>query len=264
MPSTAATRSARAKRRWRLPESPGPFIGAWALVTVGPRETFAAVGVVHALAVLPLIAIPNVAVVKSAPGVLATARLGFALAALDGWFDAGFIFVWQMALFRVLGENFPAYGGAMALAGLVGAVFSLMLGRNVDLGHGGRTVAIAYSVAAAIVLVRAGSLNSAWLAVGANALGAVALPLILPVMGTPIYNRAKASPCPFRFSLAMEAGWDIGCTAACLIAAWLTATGVPLSASVLLALPALAVAALLLRGYYRGIGLPVPAQTMSR
>jgi hypothetical protein len=40
----------------------------------------------------------------------------------DGWIAAGFFFVWQMALFLALGESFTAYGGAMALAALVGAV----------------------------------------------------------------------------------------------------------------------------------------------
>jgi hypothetical protein len=33
--------------------------------------------------------------------------------------------VWQMALFLALGESFTAYGGAMALAALVGAVSGL-------------------------------------------------------------------------------------------------------------------------------------------
>jgi MFS transporter, DHA1 family, inner membrane transport protein len=226
------------------------LVGAWALVTLGPRPMFAAVGLVQALAAVPLIGAPNVAIAKAAPGAFRAARLGVILAATDGWFDACFLFVWQIALFVSLGESFAAYGGAMALAGLVGAACGLLLGRHIDAGHGRRAVAIAYAVASVVVLLRAASFGSPWLAVAANALGAVVLSLVLPAAATATYNLAKASPCPMRFHIATEAGWDIGCSAACLAAAALSASGVPLSFAILLALPALAVAALLLRRHY--------------
>ena len=64
----------------------------------------------------------------------------------------------------------------------------------------------------------------------ANALGALLLPLLIPALGTAVYNLAKASPCPFRFHMATEGGWDVGCFAACLLAAALLAAGAPLSA----------------------------------
>ena len=140
------------------------------------------------------------------------------LIAADGWFDACFILVWQIALFVSLGESIAAYGGAMALAGLAGAVAGLLLGRRIDAGHGRQAVAIAYGVAAVIVLLRAASLGSPWLAVGANALGGFFWPLLGPALGAAVYNLAKASPCPFRFHMATEGGWDIGCFAACLLA----------------------------------------------
>lgn len=226
-----------------------PLLGAWALVTLGPRPMFAAVGLIQALAAVPLIGLPNVAVKKAAPGAFRAARLGAVLSAADGWFDATFIFVWQIALFVSLGESLAAYGGAMALAGLAGAVFGLFLGRHVDAGYGARAVVIVYAVMAAIVLMRAASLGSPWLAVAGNALGALLGALLLPA-STAIYNLAKASPCPLRFLLATEGGWDVGCFSGCLIAAALSASGVSLSIAILLALPALAVAALLLRRYY--------------
>ncbi len=227
-----------------------PLFGAWALVTLGPRPMFAAVGLVQALAVVPLIGAPNVAVRASAPGAFRAARLGVILAAADGWLDAWFILVWQIALFISLSESVSAYGGAMALAAIVGAGCGLILGRHVDQGHGRRTVVIAYTVATAIVLMRALSFDSAWLAVAANALGALVGPLILPAQATASYNLAKASPCPMRFIIATEAGWDIGCLSACLLAAALAAAGVSLSITILLALPALAVLAHLLRRYF--------------
>ena len=227
-----------------------PLLGTWALVTLGPRPMFAAVGLIQALAVVPLIGAPKVAVTASAPGAFRAARLGVILYAADGWLDAWFILVWQIALFVSLGESISAYGGAMALAAIVGAGCGLILGRHVDQGHGRRTVVIAYTVATAIVLMRALSFDSAWLAVTSNALGALVLPLILPAQATASYNLAKASPCPMRFIIACEGGWDVGCASACLLAAALAAAGVSLSITILFALPALAVLAHLLRRYF--------------
>ena len=228
----------------------GPLLGAWALVTLGPRPMFAAVGVVQALAALPLLGAPDVAVKASVPGGFRAARLGAILAATDGWFDAWYILVWQIALFVSLSESLSAYGGAMALAALVGAGFGLFLGRHIDSGGGRRAVAIAYSVTAAILIVRAASLESAWVAVAANALGALAMPLLLPPLGTAVYNLAKASPCPIRFLIATEAGWDIGCFCACLLAAALAASDMPMSIGLLFGLPALAFASHLLRRHF--------------
>ncbi len=240
-----------------------PLLGAWALVTLGPRPMFAAVGLVQAMAALPLLGAPNVAVKASAPGALRAARLGAILYATDAWFDAWFVFVWQVALFLSLGESIAAYGGAMALAALVGAGGGLLLGRHVDLGHARRAVTIAYGAAAAVVAVRAASFGLPWLAVAANALGAFVLPLLLPVLGSATYTIAKASPCPLRFQIAAEAGWDLGCIAGCLTAAGLAATGVPLAPATLLALPALALAAALLRRHFASAAAP-PAQTCPR
>jgi hypothetical protein len=74
------------------------------------------------------------------------------------------------------------------------------------------------------------------------------------------YNLAKASPCPARFHVVTEGGWDVGCFCACLAAAVLSAWGVSLSLAILLALPPLAVASMLLRRYYaRAAEAPVVA-----
>lgn len=226
-----------------------PLLGAWALVALGPHPMFAAFGVIQALAVLPLLGAPDVAVRQSAPGSLRAARIGALLYATDGWFDA-FIFVWLIALFVTLGQDFSSYGGAMALAALVGAASGLVLGRHIDAGHGRRSVGIAYGVAAILVILRIVSLGSPWLAVVANAIGAPVMSLMLPTLGAATYNLAKASPCPLRFGIAAEAGWDLGCISACLITAALVAAGVPLSFSMIGALPALAVAATVLRRHY--------------
>lgn len=235
-----------------------PALGALALVTVGPRWTFAAVGLVQAAAAIPLLGVPNVMVRPAAQGVFRRARFAVALNALDGWFDACFIFVWQIALFVALDESISAYGGAMAAAGVAGAVGGLFLGRHVDAGRGGRVALFAFAAAAIVVVLRAASLDSPWLAAGANALGALVMPLIIPPLASAAYNLAKASPCPLRFQIATEAGWDVGCGAACLGTAGLTAAGVPLSVPILLALPGIVATVALLWRHYS------PAATAAR
>jgi len=237
-----------------------PLLGAWALVSFGPRAMFAAVAVIQASAALPLFGAPNVAVRASAPGAFRAARLGMILSAADGWFDACFIFVWQIVLFVSLGESFAAYGGAMALAGLVGAAFGLLLGRHIDAGMGRRAVVVSYVLLATVVVVRAASLGSPWLAVGANALGALLGSLLLPAT-TAVANLAKASPCAMRFHIVSEAGWDVGCLCACLAGAAISVSGLPLSLAILLALPPLGLAAALLHRHYSGLALPSAAVT---
>src|SRR4029077_2076552 len=66
-------------------------------------------------------ATPNVGVARAQPGLLAAAFPGVLMFAADGFMAAGFYFVWQIALFVALGESYTAYGGAVALAALVGA-----------------------------------------------------------------------------------------------------------------------------------------------
>ena len=227
-----------------------PWAGGWALTALGPGATFALVAGIQVLAIVPLIGAPNPAVVEHAPGGWRAARGAVLMQASDGWFASGFYYLWQIALFVTLGEHFGAYGAAMALAGLVGAGASLTVGRFVDLGHGRWALFAAYGACALVVMLKAASLGSPALAVTANALSAVAAMLLEPVMMTPIYNLAKASPCPLRFHMATEGGWDIGCASGCLAAAGLIALGVPMSGAILLALAGAAMGfRVLLRSY---------------
>jgi hypothetical protein len=226
-----------------------PLLGTWAIVAGGPNVAFLCVALVQLSAALPLLRLPNVAVVTEARGVLRSARLGAALFALDGWFQ-GFGVVWQAALFLTLSRDYAAYGAATALAGLAGAAYGLFVGHSVDAGRGRRAVAVAFGVAGAIVILRAASLPFAWLAVLANAAGAIVNPLYAPVLNTPTYNLAKSAPCSLRFNIALEGGWDVGFAAAALVAAGAIVAGASVQAVLLFALPGLAVTAWLLRGYY--------------
>ena len=231
-----------------------PALGAAALITAGPLWTFSGVALVQLLAVTPLIGARPVMVARTAPGAFKAARLAAALMAADGWFDASYIVSWQIGLFVTLRESLAGYGGAMALAGAVGAICALGFGRHIDLGGGRRAVIATYSLATAITLARAASLGWPWLAVAANALGALLIPLLSPTLGAAGYNLAKASVCPFRFLITTEGGWDLGCLAACLIAAGITAAGGPLTIPILLALPAIVAAASILWKLYGTTG----------
>jgi len=230
-----------------------PLLGAWALVAAGPWITFIGVAVIQALAAVPLIGVRNVSVVAEAPGVLRAARRGALLFGLDGWYGANNLFFWQSLLFLTLGSDYAAFGGAMALAGLVGAAYGLFHGRRIDAGHGRSAVVIAFSAAAAIIVFRAVSLPYPWLAVLANGATALVGPLYQPAQGTALYNIGKAAPCPFRFNVALEGAWDSGCVLFCLVAAGLISLGVSPRFVMLLALPGLATAAGLLWRYYQRI-----------
>ena len=138
----------------------------------------------------------------------------------------------------------------MALAALVGAVSGMALGRHIDLGHGRRAVLIAYGVAAGVMVLRALSVGSPWLAVGANAFGPLVLALQSAAMMTVLYNLAKVAPCPLRFQIAAEGGWDVGCFAGAMTAAGLAAAGQSLAIPLLLGLLGPAVGARLLWRHY--------------
>jgi MFS transporter, DHA1 family, inner membrane transport protein len=230
-----------------------PLLGGWALTNVGPRWAFASVGLIQAMSALPLLDLRNVAIPASAPTAFRAARKGMVLQGINGWFAGCAVFVWQIALYESLGENLAAYGGAMALAGFAAAACALTLGAHVDGGHGRRAAAVAYAVAMLVVLLRAFSLGSPWLAVAANTLGALVIPLLAPALGSALYNLAKASPCALRFHIATESAWDVGCFAASLTAAALAANGASLSSAILLALPAIALGTAALWRYYGSV-----------
>ncbi|MGH7023038.1 MAG: hypothetical protein ACREEB_05525 [Caulobacteraceae bacterium] len=227
-----------------------PLLGALALMTLGPGLTFAAVGLVQALSAIPLFGAPRVPVSPAAPGAYRAGRTVALFNATDGWFDASLISAWQMALYITLKDSIPAYGGAMALAGLAGAACGLFIGPRIDAGRGRSAVLAAYALGAGILITRAASLGAPWLAVGANALGALLIPILSPTVGGAVYNHVAASPCALRFQVVSEAGWDVGYIGACLIAAAMTALGGGLSATILLGLPAVGAGAVVLWRLY--------------
>jgi DHA1 family inner membrane transport protein len=227
-----------------------PLATGWMLVGFGPRVAFGATSIITALAALPILWAPDVKVARQVPGAFKAALPGVLLFAADGWVAAGFVFVWQIALFVSLDQSVLAYGGALAFAALVGAIGGMTLGRHIDAGYGNRAVWYAFGMFAAIIVLRAMATSDATLAVLANALGALGACLYIPTLLTAVYTLAKRSPCTLRFHVAAEGGWDIGGTLGLLAAALATAVGMPLSASIFMSLAGVVAIVVLLRRYY--------------
>ncbi|HTQ12730.1 MAG TPA: MFS transporter [Rhizomicrobium sp.] len=213
-----------------------PVIAGWLLVSYGPRVAFTVTALIVATSAVPLNWTPEVPVPRNAPGAWKAAMSGLLLFLADGWIAAGFYFAWQIALFLSLGENFLAYGGALAIAAVVGAVSGMVLGRLIDSGHGRRVAAFSYAVFGLILVLRAVALKSAMLAVAANALGSFGACLYIPTMMTAVYNLAKRSPCTMRFHVVTEAGWDLGAASGLSLSALLVWLGEPLWSCILLSL----------------------------
>ena len=228
----------------------GPLAAGWGLTHLGAQITFGATAAVLAAAALPILKTPNVLIAATAGGAFHASLKGVLLFAADGWIGAGIFYVWQIALFVTLGENYTAFGGAMALSALVGAILGLLLGRSIDQGHGRRAVWLAVSALVVVIAFRAGSYGNPVLAVAANAAGALVTSLYIPTLMTAVYNQAKGSPCALRFHIATEGGWDAGCAGGCLTAAALIWAGAPLSFGILPALLGAGAMAVMLGRYY--------------
>ena len=197
----------------------GPLATGWTLTTLGPRTAFDATAIVLLLAALPILGTRNVPVADAAPGAFRAAVPGMLMFLADGWIVAGFYFAWQIALFLALGESFTAYGGAMALAALVGAVGGLLLGRYIDTGRGWRATWLAAASLVIVICLRAVGCTAPVLAVAANAAGALVPAFYVPTLMTAVYNQAKGSPCALRFHIAAEGGWDAGAASGCMMVA---------------------------------------------
>jgi DHA1 family inner membrane transport protein len=229
-----------------------PLAAGWLLVAFGPRVAFGATAVAVTLAALPILWTPDVAVARHVTGGFRAALPGALLFAADGWIAAGYVVVWQIALFVSLGESLLAYGGALAIAALVGAIGGLLLGRHIDGGHGGRAVWYACGTVATILVLRALATGNPVVAVAANALGSLGGCLYIPTVMTAVYTQAKRSPCTLRFQVMAEGGWDVGGASGLLSAALLAALGVPLWVGILSSLAGVVAIAVMLRRYYMG------------
>jgi MFS transporter, DHA1 family, inner membrane transport protein len=227
-----------------------PLLTGWMLVTFGPRVAFGTTSVIVALAALPILRAPEVKVAAHVPGVFRAALPGILLFAADGWIAAGYVFVWQIALFVSLDKSLLGYGGALAVAALVGVIGGLALGRHIDAGHGKQAVWYAFGIFVLIVGFRVVATGNARIAVLANALGALGACLYVPTLMTAVYTLAKRSACTLRFHVATEGGWDVGGAVGLLVTALASELDMPLRDGILLSLVGVAAITVMLRRYY--------------
>ena len=247
----------------------GPAAGGFALAYGGPWLAFGAAAAVELAAIAPLVGCADRPVERDTPSGAYRAALRGALPfAADGWIVSGAGWAWSLIVFRSLGARFDAFGGVLAAAALAGALGGLAFGRAIDAGAAPRAAWINAFVLAAALAAKAlcGEQPIAVLvvAIGAGLLGG----LYYPSLMTAIYNEAKASPCPLRYHLALEAAWDVGGGLACLTAAAALALGGSLQFVILLALPLVALQAAGLRASYaaprEAAGVAAPTAAGSR
>lgn len=228
-----------------------PLAAGYLLETAGPRIAFGLTALVVALSALPLAWTPDFNVARKAPADAVKAALPAALISLgDGITAGGYHFAWQIVLFVALGADLMAFGGALALAALVGAAAGIALGSSIDAGHGRRALRIGVGALALVAVFRAAASGDPSLAIIANALGALAGCLYVPAVMTAVYTIGRRAPCTFRFYVVMEGGWDIGGAVGLGIAALLVACGLPLWTAVLVTLPGAALVYIRVRRFY--------------
>ena len=240
----------------------GTFMGIIAPVTTGllltwfaPIIAFSVVGLAMASSAIPLLFLPNLRIAADAVMPRETRRLARLVMFTDGLRAGSFYFTWLIALFITLGSSFAAYGGALSLAGLAGAAAGLFVGRSIDLGKGRRAAQIGFAVVAIAVLARAFGYPYPWSAVLANAMAAVAMPVYGTAFGARVYALAQMSPCPLRFHIIAEGGWDLGTAAACFTSAGLLYLGFSFFGPLMLALAACGLGYWVVTGTFdKGVG----------
>jgi DHA1 family inner membrane transport protein len=245
----------------------GTFIGIVAPVTTGllltlfaPVVAFGVVGLAMVCSAIPLLFLPNLKIADDADMPQQTRRTARLVMFTDGLRSGAFHFTWLIAMFITLGANFAAYGGALSLAGLAGAVMGLFIGKSIDLGNGRRAAQIGFAVLAVAVIARAVGYPYVWSAVAANAAAAIAWPIYATAFNSRVYALAQQSPCPLRFHIVAEGGWDLGTATACFASAGLIYLGFSFFWPLMLALLACALGYFVVtRTFDREIGLAAEA-----
>lgn len=232
-----------------------PLAGGLLVDRAGPLVGFGTIALVQLAAALPLLGAPN-------PGVAAEARLDAPLTTrarrlylCEGFHAGCAVVIWNLALFVTLGQHFDAFGGAIAVAGIAAAAGSLLIGHLIDGGRPLHSLALAYGAAIVALLAKTLAFDAPLAAIGATALGALVAPMTATAMLAPLYDMARTSACTLRFNMATEGGWDLGCSAACLLAAGLLEAGAGFRVPILAGAAAVALIWRMLVVWYRGRGV---------
>jgi len=200
----------------------GPMAGGLAMAHLGAAAVFGASAAMCLAGIGPILLMRGVSV-GAIPTMRQALGLGDRLSAIvfasDGWLTSGYLTAWGLVLFSTLDADYESFGWAAAAAALVSAGLSLACGKALDRGGRQRYLRLASAATVGSLLFRALSSGSPTLSVIANVSGAVMAALYTPVVMSVVYARAKSSGRPYGFHLAMEAAWDAGFVAGCLVAA---------------------------------------------
>jgi MFS transporter, DHA1 family, inner membrane transport protein len=202
-----------------------PAVTGLLLTAFSPLVAFGTVGLAMTLSAVPVLAGPDPCIADQADMPTQTRRAARAILFADGLRSGSFHFTWLIALFLTLGSSYAAFGGAMALTGLAGALAALFLGRAIDLGRGLGAVRIGFVALTAAAAARVFGYPVPVLAVAANVAAALAWPLYATAFNARVYTLARQSPCPLRFHIEAEGGWDMGTCLSCLAASALLQAG---------------------------------------
>jgi MFS family permease len=145
-----------------------PAVTGLLLTVFDPAVAFGVVALAMALSAVPVLLGPELAVADRAEMPPETRRAARLILFADGLRSGSFHFTWLIALFLTLGSSFAAFGGAMALTGLAGAIGALFLGRAIDLGRGLGAARIGFAVLTVAAVARMFGWPVAGLAVAAS------------------------------------------------------------------------------------------------
>ncbi len=204
-----------------------PLMSGFLLTNFHPLVAFSVVATAMLASAVPFMFTPNAQIAPHAVVPREARNQARSIMFTDGLRAALFHYTFTLVLFKTLGENYAALGGAMALSGLLGGVFGLFIGRSIDLGHGKRARQIAYGSMAVAGLARAIGYPLPTTAIASNALAVIAWPMYGTVMNGRLYDLAKQSPCTLRYHVVAEGGWDLGTAVGCVLAATLFWFGLP-------------------------------------
>jgi MFS family permease len=229
-----------------------PAAGGILLTNFGPWIAFGTAFAIQIVAVYPLLHVEELKVTQPSPrGALTAAKVGILLFFMDGWIQSGSTTAWTIIMFKALAERFDNFGGVLAVAALGGALGGVILGRYIDMGHARRTVLFNAVILALGLIIKSFSAGNPVAVIGISIGTALFSGLYFPYWMTAVYNAAKIAPCTFRFQFASEGGWDLGGVIASLVAAVVCAANLSIEVIIMLALPMVALQALMVDASYR-------------
>ncbi len=202
-----------------------PLMMGFLLTWFNPWVGFGCVAATMFLAAAPFLFGPQVAIARQAELSRSTSNTARLILFTDGIRSASTHFMWLIVLFLTLGSSYVAFGGALALAGITGAVMGLFVGKWIDVGHGVNAARFGYGAMTLSAIFKCFGFHIPWTAVAANATYAAAWPSYATTLNSQVYNLARSSPCALRFHVVAEGGWDMGMTFGCSIAAVLVYFG---------------------------------------